>query len=91
MSTAQRTQSSDVSTFLLRRLGRIYGGYWPVLVLAALLSSVGVSAIHPEGRWLSSVLLVEPTMGGNVLSVAYTLVYELWFYLLTATVVAFVR
>ena len=81
--TAMRIQSGpDARSFVLRRLGRIYGGYWPVLAVCALLPIVGVSALHPGGQWLPSVLLVEPDMERNVLPVAYTLVYELWFYAL---------
>lgn len=76
--------SADVRTFVWRRLGRIYGGYWPVLLLVLVLQCGGVPAAHPGGNWLTSILLVEPLMDRNVLPVAHTLVYEMWFYVAIA-------
>lgn len=74
--------AADAFDFSLRRLGRIFGGYWSVLVVCAVLPFFAVPTVHPGGHWLPSVLLIEPTMDHNVLPVAYTLVYELWFYAL---------
>ena len=74
---------SDARQFVLRRLGRVYGGYWPVLALGALLVLAGVPALNLQGDWLSSVFLATPWIDRNVLPVAYTLTYELWFYGLT--------
>lgn len=87
--TATRIHSfADARLFVLRRVGRIYGGYWPVLALCAVLPLFAVPSVHPGGQWLSSALLIQPVMDSNVLPVAYTLVYELWFYaLLTAAMV----
>jgi exopolysaccharide production protein ExoZ len=86
-SVAYRVSGATESrNFLLRRTGRIYGGYWPVLLLAATLVLIGVPATYPGGQWLGSILLIEPTMERNIVPVAYTLVYELWFYCVTAVV-----
>ncbi len=91
MHTASRVRSaSDGRAFALRRFGRIYLGYWPVLLLGVALSMLGIPALNAAGQWWPSALLVEPTMERNVLPVAYTLVYELWFYALTAGALALI-
>lgn len=81
----------DARRFLLRRLGRVYGGYWPVLALAALLVLAGVPALNMRADWLASAFLASPSMDRNVMPVAYTLTYELWFYSITAVAFAAIQ
>ena len=68
------------NTFLLRRIARIFLGYWPVLVFLA-----GVTLV--TGNWPTqtlfwkSVFLLSPSLFVNWLSTAWSLTYELYFYL----------
>ncbi|MFC1796466.1 acyltransferase family protein [Pseudomonadota bacterium] len=83
--------------FLRRRAARIYSGYWPMLLLALLLWTI----YHPEfipqrDWWLSSSLMPNPagsTMqinpGNLALPVAWTLIYEVYFYLAFGVFIAF--
>ncbi len=77
----------DVRRFLTRRAMRIYLGYWPVLLALVVLSIFGLT--YPsEHRNLSSVLLLEPFMWNNWLPTAWSLTYELYFYLWIAIICA---
>lgn len=86
-------QSADKAShvwnaFLLRRALRIYLGYWPVLALTALLAAV-------THRWPSasvmtrSALLLQPNLFENWVPTAWSLTYELYFYLWVALVCLF--
>jgi peptidoglycan/LPS O-acetylase OafA/YrhL len=77
----------DVRKFLTRRAMRIYLGYWPVLLALVVLSFFGLT--YPsEHRHITSVLLLEPFMWNNWLPTAWSLTYELYFYLWVAIICA---
>ncbi|MBP9150020.1 MAG: acyltransferase [Rhodoferax sp.] len=86
-------QSADKSQFgarhfLIRRAMRIYLGYWPVLLTLVLLGLFGLT--YPsEHKNVSSILLLEPFMWNNWLPTAWSLTYELYFYLWVAIICAF--
>jgi len=74
-----------VRLFLLKRFLRIFLPYWPIaLALAAaymLLPGHSAAADPIQVSWLKSLMLI-PGRGGYSLSVAWTLSFELFFYLL---------
>ncbi len=69
--------------FFLRRLVRIYPPYWLVLIplLAVYLIApdhfTGYHPVHPD---LVASFLLLPSLGGQLLFVAWTLVFEMYFY-----------
>lgn len=74
-----------VRLFLLKRFLRIFLPYWPIaLILAAayaLLPGLSAAADPIQVNWLKSLTLI-PGGGDYSLSVAWTLSFELFFYLL---------
>lgn len=65
--------------FLLMRGARIYSGYWLALLLVLAVSATG---LHPvTGDWFASIFLTSALFGDQFLETAWTLVYELRFYL----------
>lgn len=75
--------------FLRKRLLRIYLGYWPVLVLWVLM--LLVLGQQPDSAMaVDSLFLLNGTLAGNWLPTAWSLFYELEFYLLCAAVIAVV-
>ena len=72
-SALQIGSASNARQFILRRLGRVYRGYWPVLALGAVLVRAGVPSLDLQGDWLASVFLATPWIDRNVFPVEYTL------------------
>jgi peptidoglycan/LPS O-acetylase OafA/YrhL len=68
--------------FLRRRLFRIYLGYWPFYILAAAVTLLIGERDPGNIYWLESFFLLNPTIRHQVLGVAWTLSYELYFYLM---------
>ena len=68
--------------FFQNRMARIYLGYWPFLVLAFVLAYLYTPALLQSTSLLRSVLLLEPKGENNFLPVAWSLTYELYFYIL---------
>ncbi len=68
--------------FIMRRFSRIYLGYWPFLALALILYSWGMPAVIEKKNLAGSLLLTETSMFKLVIGVSWSLVYELYFYLL---------
>ena len=68
------------NAFLLRRIARIFLGYWPVLVFMA-----GVTVLSndwpTQSVFWKSVFLLSPSLFVNWLPTAWSLTYELYFYL----------
>lgn len=84
-------QSADhenfrLKPFLLRRALRIYLGYWPVLAFVAILTFSAIQLDYsawpfPDAKKLFlSIALLSPSLSENWLPTAWTLVYELYFY-----------
>jgi peptidoglycan/LPS O-acetylase OafA/YrhL len=92
---ARMGSAGEARRFLCRRLWRIYPTYWVVLALAAVGFAVypGVKpADHDAAHWFAFAALLPPPTGGYpYLGPAYTLCYELAFYLVFALVVALPR
>ena len=67
-------------SFLARRAGRIYLGYWPFLLLGIW----SVLQFNPskltEQSLISSIFLTESSMFVLIVGIAWSLVYELYFY-----------
>jgi peptidoglycan/LPS O-acetylase OafA/YrhL len=80
--------------FFVRRLSRIYPSYWLVLVPILALSLVrpdmvnGTQALRPN---LVASFLLLPQPAKPLLTVSWTLVYEMFFYVVFAVVLAFDR
>jgi peptidoglycan/LPS O-acetylase OafA/YrhL len=74
--------------FLFRRATRIYPLYWICCLGMLLISAAGFLASHHySGPLIASSLLLLP--GGKLIGVAWTLVYEVYFYLLFAATLRF--
>jgi exopolysaccharide production protein ExoZ len=80
--------------FFLRRLTRIYPAYWiamlPILALYLVAPHLvnGSQVIRPS---IPASLLLFPQVGKPLLTVSWTLVYEMFFYVVFALVLAFDR
>lgn len=75
-------------TFLVRRLARLFTGYWPVLAFA-LWVQPAARARDDWNVW-GSLFLLEPDHSRQFIFQAWSLVYELYFYGLWTLVVALV-
>lgn len=74
--------------FCWRRFARIYFGYWPVFILATIIWSLWLHREMPDsGYMLRSLLLLSPSLSDNWIPTAWSLTFELWFYLWTAVIV----
>lgn len=68
------------NSFLLRRVARIFLGYWPVLVLVAVVTAISGNWPTHSVIW-KSVFLLSPSLFVNWLPTAWSLTYELYFYI----------
>jgi len=82
-STRELRWGPSLRTYALRRCARIYLTYWPTLALVVVLNLwvLNKPLPGPETIW-RSVLLLEPSIDKNWLPVAWSLTYELYFYVL---------
>lgn len=73
--------SGNATAFLRHRLIRVYSGYWPVLLVFAL---VWVVVLHlpipPAQKVFYSIFLLSGDITKNWLAVSWTLALELYFY-----------
>jgi exopolysaccharide production protein ExoZ len=67
--------------FLLQRFARIFLGYWPALLLLVI-AMYAVNRLPNSAFAFVSVFLLSPHHHQNWLNVAWSLTYELYFYLL---------
>jgi exopolysaccharide production protein ExoZ len=80
--------------FFLRRLTRVYPPYWimmiPIVALYIVAPTMvnGSQAIRPS---IPASLLLLPQLGKPLLTVSWTLVYEMFFYVVFSLVLAFDR
>ena len=78
--------------FIVNRFIRVFSGYWPVLALTVLASWGGVRVVQNLGdKALSSLFLTSTDLNQNALEVAWTLSYELRFYLVFALIYFFFK
>ncbi len=81
--TLQQARSLSLSIrFLKRRFSRIYSGYWPFFLIAYWVLSWTHANHFAESNLLLSFLLLPQSQHGMLLVISWTLVYELYFYLL---------
>jgi len=79
-TSAGEAGSSSGVAFVKRRLARIYSGYWPFYVLAlALFTWMGSNHLANADLFRSAILWPS---GRNLIPVSWTLIYEMYFYLL---------
>lgn len=81
------TGSAHAREFLLRRLARIYSGYWPFFFLAMVIIPWARAEYFQESRLLTSFMLWPQPFDLMLVGVSWTLSYELYFYLLFALLV----
>lgn len=81
--SAQRTIADQgFWPFLKKRLLRIYLGYWPVLILVAVMTVCVFQTNLPSlKKMIFSALLLYPNLWDNWLPPAWSLTMELYFYL----------
>ena len=73
--------------FFKRRVARIYSGYWPFYFLAILLFAwTGSNYLADAPLWRSFILWPAPR---PVIAVSWTLVYEMYFYILFTLLISF--
>lgn len=94
-STWDDFQTPGISfRFLLRRFTRIYPLYWivlfPILILYLLAPDM-VNASQEERPNILASFLLTPQTGYGLLIVSWTLVYELFFYIVFAAILNFKR
>lgn len=81
-SALRTIPASGVKPFALKRLRRIYLGYWPVLLLIALTTVwVYEENLPPLQKIVFSTLLLYPNIWDNWLPPAWSLTMEIYFYL----------
>jgi len=68
--------------FLKRRVARIYSGYWPFFILAAIVFAWARPAHFEASNLLTSFLLWPAPLHEVLLDVSWTLSYEMYFYAL---------
>jgi exopolysaccharide production protein ExoZ len=85
-----RAPARSAGLFLSQRFARIYCGWWPFFLIYlgyfALTQGIG-----PEKRLLSSFFLWPTLLPHHLLPIAWTLSFELFFYICTAAVLAWNR
>lgn len=86
-SALRTIASQGIVVFARKRLLRIYLGYWPVLLLIALLTVFVYEASLPNHRKIIfSTLLLYPNIWDNWLPPAWSLTMEMYFYLWIALI-----
>lgn len=82
---------SSAFSFLVRRFVRIYCGYYLALLPLAVLLAAGVPPLTAEANIVGSLMLIEWRLERNILPVAWSLTFELWFYVCLAVCFACFR
>lgn len=92
-TTAGFSSQTSARRFLARRLTRIVPPYWACLVVVVALAASGLAYRHlrigATGLIESLFLLPPTTSAGMVIGVAWTLVYELYFYVICTAALCF--
>lgn len=88
-TTSTASGGADAVAFAKRRVARIYSGYWPFYLLALGLFSALGGYYLAGTRFLTSALLWPTDLRHLLIPVSWTLIFEMWFYLLFALLIAF--
>ncbi|KQM78979.1 hypothetical protein ASE76_16450 [Xylophilus sp. Leaf220] len=79
--------ATQIQDFLKRRVLRVYLGYWPVLLVFAVLPAVLSGTVEKTPKQIvKSILLLYPSGADNWLPTAWSLTYELYFYVCLAAI-----
>lgn len=89
LSSERLLGGQDGFRFILKRSLRVFLGYWPALALWLGVAGVLGWNIN-EDKLLVSFFLLSGSMGGYVLSIAWSLYYELLFYIIFFALIVFV-
>ncbi|CAN5495873.1 acyltransferase [soil metagenome] len=90
MSAERLSGPGEARRFFSRRAIRVYFGYWPALVFAMLVFGLLDNAqYHADQKAFSSLLLLSFWPGNHWLGTAWTLSFELYFYLGMALLICF--
>lgn len=81
-TTRESAGSAAAAGFLKRRVARIYSGYWPFFVAAALVFAWARPEHYQASNLWTSFLLWPMPLNQVLLDVSWTLSYEMYFYLL---------
>ena len=86
--TTTKDQGFDAAiSFFKRRIARIYSGYWPFYFLAiAVFAWVGGNYLTDVAFWRSFILWPG---GKSLISVSWTLIYEMFFYITFTLLIIF--
>ena len=90
-TTHEKAGSIAARRFLLKRFARIYLGYWPMLAVTGTIFLLLAPEALQGKNLVGSLLLLEPDDLRLVISVAWSLTYELYFYLLFTSLLLFGR
>ena len=82
ITTRGTDHPKPVRNFLFKRATRIYFGYWPYFALAMLIVTVFPGLLNSQVNLWGSWWLTEPETPKLLIQVAWTLQFELYFYLL---------
>ena len=86
-SAKKSIPSTGFAAFMKKRLLRIYLGYWPVLLLIAVVTVYCYNAdLPPAKKIVFSTLLLYPNIWDNWLAPAWSLTLEIYFYLWIAVI-----
>jgi len=86
-TTTNATGLEQGIDFFKRRLARIYSGYWPFYLVALVLFAwIGGSYLAEASLWRSLILWPAPH---PLITVSWTLIYEMYFYILFALLIGF--
>lgn len=89
-STRELSPGPALRRYALRRAARIYLTYWPALAAVAAINIFMLDKPLPDTSVLwRSVLLLEPSLFKNWLPVAWSLTYELYFYIVLGAILLF--
>ncbi len=84
VTTSRRTGTGASGRFLYRRATRVYLGYWPFLLMLLGMRLWYHVPIPADADWWGSILLTQNESRLLLLPVAWTLSYEIYFYLVFA-------
>lgn len=88
-TTGESAGPAEAFRFLRRRLARIYSGYWPFFLLAlAIFAWANPEYLARSSIWRSAVLWPANVL---LIAVAWTLIFELYFYCCYTLLIAFAR
>ncbi len=88
-TTVDAAGGYNAISFAKRRVARIYSGYWPFYLLAlGLFTQLGGQYLVNK-HYISSALLWPTELRHLLIPVSWTLIFEIWFYLIFALLIAF--